>query len=118
MRAMWTGSIAAASACLLLLAGATTAGAADPAATYKAKCQMCHGPDGAGSVVGKKLGAKDLRLPDVTKLPDAQLFDLTKNGRNKMPAFDQKLSDDEIKSVLKYVRTLKEAAPGANADQR
>jgi len=116
MTAMWRYT-AAAGACAMLLAVAGTARAADAAATYKAKCQLCHGPDGGGSAAGKKLGAKDLRTAEVTKSSDGQLFDVTKKGRNKMPAFDQKLSDDEIKGVVKYLRTLKESTP-VNADER
>jgi mono/diheme cytochrome c family protein len=91
------------------LSAATCAYAQDDAAAlYKSKCQMCHGPDGTGDTpVGKKLGTKDFHSPEVTKVPDAQLFDITKKGKDKMPGYDGKLTDEQIKSLIKYIRSLK-----------
>ena len=80
----------------------------DAAATYKSKCQVCHGPDGKGdTAMGKKLGIKDFHSPEVVKMSDAQLFEITKKGKDKMPAYDGKLTDDQIKGLIKYVRSLK-----------
>ncbi|HKW74522.1 MAG TPA: cytochrome c [Terriglobales bacterium] len=79
-----------------------------PEALYKTKCQACHGQDGKGeTAAGKKLGAKDFQSPEVTKMSDAALFDITKKGKDKMPAYDKKLRDDQIKGLIKYIRTLK-----------
>ena len=37
-------------------------------ATYKAKCAMCHGPDGTGATAtGKTMGVKDFASDDVVK---------------------------------------------------
>lgn len=95
----------------VLLAGmalAATAAAQDAAELYKSKCQVCHGTDGKGdTAVGKKLGAKDFHSPEVARMSDAELFEITKNGKNKMPSYDKKLTDDQIKQVVKYIRTLK-----------
>lgn len=77
-----------------------------PEALYKAKCAMCHGPDGAGSAVGKKMGVKDFKDPDIVKASDASLIKDTKEGKGKMPKFEGKLSDEQIKDVVKYIRTL------------
>jgi mono/diheme cytochrome c family protein len=41
--------------------------AADGAATYKAKCAMCHGPDGAGKV-GPALKGTSLTADQITDL--------------------------------------------------
>jgi len=80
----------------------------DAAALYKTKCQVCHGADGKGDTpMGKKLGAKDFHAPEAAKMPDAELFDITKKGKNKMPAYGTKLTDDQIKGLIKYIRTLK-----------
>ena len=79
----------------------------DAAALYKSKCQICHGPDGKGdTVAGKKVGAKDLHSPEVVKMADTALFDLVKKGKEKMPAYDGKLTDDQIKALIKYIRSL------------
>lgn len=80
----------------------------DAAALYKSKCQVCHGADGKGdTTMGKKLGTRDFHAPEVAKLSDTELFKITKGGKDKMPSYDKKLTDDQIKALIKYVRTLK-----------
>lgn len=77
------------------------------AAIYQAKCQMCHGADGAGSTpAGKAMKAIPFNSPDLIKASDPDLFTATKNGKGKMPAFGAKLSDAEIKDSIAYIRTL------------
>lgn len=89
----------------LVVAMAMPALAADGAATYKAKCAMCHGPD--GSKENAATGMKALSGPDVQKKSDAQLVESTTKGVGKMPAYAGKLSDDEIKATVAFIRTLK-----------
>lgn len=80
----------------------------DSASVYKSKCQICHGPDGKGDTpAGKKIGAKDLHTPEVSKQTDAELFGIVKKGKDKMPAYASKLSDDQINDLIKYIRSLK-----------
>ncbi|HEY1210208.1 MAG TPA: cytochrome c [Terracidiphilus sp.] len=75
---------------------------------YKTKCQMCHGADGKGNTpMGPKLGVRDFHSPVVAKESDQMLFDITKNGKNKMPPYNGKLTDDQIKDLVKYIRSLK-----------
>jgi len=80
----------------------------DPAALFKAKCAACHGPDGSGGTpTGKAMGTPDLRSEDVQKQTDAQLIDSTTNGKGKkMPAYKGKLTDDQIKQLVGYIREL------------
>ncbi|HME35678.1 MAG TPA: cytochrome c [Candidatus Sulfotelmatobacter sp.] len=75
--------------------------------TYKAKCQMCHGANGEPTGVGKSMGAKAFSDPDVVKMSDTELASITSNGKNKMPAYKDKLSADQINDLAKYVRGLK-----------
>jgi len=75
-------------------------------ATFRAKCAMCHGPDGAGSTVGKSMNVPDLRSPAVQKLPDAQLAQVISDGKGGMPPFKNSLSEDQIHSLVSYVRSL------------
>ncbi len=90
------------------LALAGSAFAADGAATFKAKCAMCHGADGSASTgMGKSMGLKALGSPEVQKMSDADMTALVANGKGKMPAFKGKLSDEDISAVVKYVKTLK-----------
>ncbi|HEX3155474.1 MAG TPA: cytochrome c [Candidatus Angelobacter sp.] len=79
----------------------------DVEAVYKSKCQVCHGADGKGSPVGQKLGVRDFHSPDVAKESDADLLKITKEGKGKMPKFEGKLTDDQIKALIKYIRSLK-----------
>lgn len=75
--------------------------------TYKAKCLMCHGADGSGNTpAGKALKAASFKDPTAVKGTDADLIGVVKNGKNKMPAYTGKLTDDQIKAVVAYVRTL------------
>ncbi|HEY4380326.1 MAG TPA: cytochrome c [Acidobacteriaceae bacterium] len=75
--------------------------------TYKAKCLMCHGPDGtAQTPAGKVFKAASFRDPVVVKTPDDELASIVKKGKNKMPVFGSMLSDDQIKSVIAYIHTL------------
>lgn len=93
---------------LLLLALASVSVAQDSAALWKSKCQMCHGANGAGDTpVGKSMGIKDLKLPDIQKKTDAVLAGLITNGVGKMPAFKSSLSQAQIDGLAKYIHTLK-----------
>ena len=74
---------------------------------YKSKCQSCHGPDGKATPIGKKLGAKDFQDPDVSKLTEGDLVKTTSDGKNKMPAYKGKLTDDQIKALAKYIKEMK-----------
>ena len=82
--------------------------AQDAAGIYVSKCKMCHGPDGKGDTpIGKKMGIRDLTSADVQKASDAELAGIIKKGKNKMPAYDGKLKDSEIKDLVAYIRKLK-----------
>ena len=94
---------------LFLLGGASSAlaDAAAGATVYNAKCVSCHAKDGSGNTaVGKSLQSADLRSPEVQKKSDAELTESISEGKGNMPAFKTMLSEDEIHSVLSYVRTL------------
>jgi cytochrome c6 len=73
---------------------------------YKSKCAACHGADGSGSAMGKKLGAHDFQTADVQKMSDAELTDVITNGKNKMPKYGS-LKAEDIKGLVAYIRTLK-----------
>jgi mono/diheme cytochrome c family protein len=80
---------------------------ADGAATYKAKCAACHGADGKGqTTMGKKMNLRDLGSAEVQKQTDKQLHDWTADGKGKMPAYKDKLTDAEINALVAYMRTF------------
>jgi len=82
----------------------TAAFAEDPGAhIYKYKCAMCHGDDGLASTPT----AKAMKTPPFdSKVSDAERIAITKNGKDKMPAYAAKLTGAEIKDVVAYIRTL------------
>jgi mono/diheme cytochrome c family protein len=81
--------------------------AQDASALYKSKCAACHGADGTGSPMGKKMGAHDFTSADVQKMSDADLTDIITNGKEKMPKYGASLKPDEIKGLVAYIRTMK-----------
>ncbi len=76
--------------------------------TFQTKCAMCHGPDGAGSEVGKSMNIPDLRSPVVQKLPDAQLAQVISDGKGGMPSFKSSLSEDQIRDLVAHIRSLRQ----------
>ena len=92
---------------LLGMVAAPSAFADDAAALYKTKCASCHAADASGSTpMGKKLNVRDLRSPDVQKQTDAQLTEITTKGKNKMPAYEKKLTAEQIKELVACIREL------------
>ena|SRR6185369_3127167 len=65
----------------------------DAAGTYKAKCAMCHGQKAEKSFDAAK---------DEAALTDAVL----KGIKPKMPSYDQKLTPEQAKSVVAYMKSL------------
>ena len=57
--------------------------------------------------MGKTLKLRDLGSADVQSQSDADLTGIITNGKGKMPKYDGKLTADQIKDVVKYIRTLK-----------
>ena len=87
---------------------------ADGKALWEANCAQCHGKSGnADTKMGKTLKAKDLTDAAVqSSFTDAKATQAIKegikeNGKTTMKAFGDKLSDDDVKALVAYVRTLK-----------
>jgi cytochrome c553 len=98
----------------LVAATATTVRAADAKDNWEKSCQKCHGPDGKGDTkMGKKVGIKDYSDAKVqSEFTDADAIKAVKDGLKDKegktlmkPA--EGLTDDDIKALVAYVRTLK-----------
>jgi mono/diheme cytochrome c family protein len=109
-------------------AKANTAPPAQPAATvdelaqgkelYSAKCMICHKDTGKGgrvTVEGKNLKPADLTSDKVKARTNDKLMATISEGapEDGMPPFKDKLSKDEMKLIVKYVRTLQGDQPAA-----
>ncbi len=99
---------------VVVLAGmALSANAADAKATYDKACKKCHGAEGKGdTVMGKKLGAKDYSTAKVQEeMKDDKAFKVIKEGLKEGEKTLMKptegVTDDEIKALVKYMRTFK-----------
>lgn len=74
------------------------------ASVYKKKCLMCHGEDGNGDTKAGKM----TKTPDITtaewKTPKTaeELEKTLREGLGKMPKYEGKLSDEELKAVSEY----------------
>ena len=86
---------------------------------YRVNCAMCHGPEGHGhSVTADAFRAAgaippvDVASPRVRQRTDGQLYWLVVNGIGGMPAFGDLLADDEVWTVVRFVRLVQNQAPG------
>jgi len=80
-------------------------------ATYKAKCQSCHGVNGTPSAgMAKAMGVKPISDPAIKKLTAEQMFVAVKNGKGKMkPATG--LTDAQIKAAVSHFRSFLNPQP-------
>jgi mono/diheme cytochrome c family protein len=91
---------------LVALAGSSDeddgGGPVDAAALYQDRCAACHGARGEG-LTGPRLadGAAVARFPDV-----ADQIELVEQGASNMPPFGDVLSDEELRAVVEYTRSL------------
>jgi len=104
---------------ILLVAGllAAVAGAcmaAEVKENWEKHCQKCHGPDGKGQTkMGRQSGVKDYTDPKVQEeLKDENAVKIIKEGivekdKKKMDPYKDKLTDEEIKALIAYIRAFK-----------
>jgi cytochrome c553 len=104
-------------AILMTLAACTamvvSASAADVKENWDKSCKKCHGADGKGDTpMGKKLEIKDFTDAKYqASLKDDAMLKAIKEGvkdgdKTRMKAVEG-LSDEEMKALVAYVRTLK-----------
>jgi|SRR6516165_2295277 mono/diheme cytochrome c family protein len=98
-------------AVVLLLCTALMVSAAAQAASGKelfvSKCATCPGADGsAKTTIGKNLKIRDFHSPEVQKQSDLDLKATISNGKGKMPAFQGKLSGEQIDQLVSFIREL------------
>jgi mono/diheme cytochrome c family protein len=94
---------------MLLLAGAAlSAGAQQPVeSVYKANCAPCHGAAGdANTPAGKTFKVPPFGSDVVLKESDASMMAIAKNGKGKMPAWHDKLSDEQLQDLIAFIHTL------------
>lgn len=93
-------------AAILLVQPGMARGAGSGRSTYQTYCVKCHGSSGGGSLMGKTMGAPDLRSKRVQAYTDAELTRYIAEGKHAMPAFQDRLSNEQILSEVRYIRSL------------
>lgn len=99
--------ILAATASIVL--ATSVASSADVTENWVKNCASCHGKDGTGNtVMGKKSGVENYTDPKAqAKFTDADAVKIIQDGKGKMKAFKDKLTAEEIKALVGYIRSLK-----------
>jgi len=117
------------SACKMNQTSSSNTGKSDPPAsstpdqfaavrgTYEKECRSCHGPTGQGGPVkledGTKLKVPSLREGHALRHDDAEYLKQITKGGDGMPAFDKKLTAEQMNDLVKMVR--QEFQAGATA---
>ena len=94
-------------AVVVSLAGAVCFAQSGGEATYKAKCQSCHGSAGVPNPgMAKMMGVKPVSDPAIQKLTVPEMVAAVKNGKGKMKPIAG-LTDAQIKDAVTYYKGLK-----------
>ena len=95
---------------LVMVTFAGIASAQDAAAgkgLFATKCAICHGADAsANTTMGKSMKIRNFHMPEVQKQSDAELTTIITKGKNKMPAFEGKLTSEQMSQVVAYIREV------------
>ena len=102
----WKMNASMLSAALLIAAPAAFG---DGAEVYTKNCASCHGKDGKGeTTMGKKAKVKDYTDAKVqASFTDAEALKVILEGKEKMKAYKDKVTEAEAKEVVAYIRTFK-----------
>ena len=87
---------------------------------YETNCQGCHKETGKGGPVeieGKKINPDDLTSDKIKGFSDEKILGYIMNGIEDegMPAFKGKLSEGEMRDVVKFIRVELQKMPTASA---
>jgi mono/diheme cytochrome c family protein len=89
---------------------------------YGVDCTVCHGDNGNGKTdlaTDMALNLEDWTNPSILSTKtDKQLFDIIRNGKDKMPAEPAgRAKDDEVRALIYYIRNFSKgnAAPANTA---
>jgi mono/diheme cytochrome c family protein/uncharacterized membrane protein len=75
---------------------------------FRKRCVKCHGSDGTGSPARDRLP----EIPDFTKSSwqarrkDAQLLTSILDGKDEMPSWRDKISEEQVRSLIAHVRAF------------
>ncbi len=91
---------------------------ADARKLFGQTCSRCHGDNGAGGefdLEGKKLKAPSLRDGHALKHDDAHLAKKIAEGGDGMPAFNKRLSPEQINNLVRFIHQDLQAGASATS---
>src|SRR5256885_16014826 len=80
---------------------------ANARANYAKNCEACHGPEGEGGLVkvdNKQIKVASLKSEHAIKHTDEKLMKTITSGEEQMPAFKDKLKQDQIAEMVRFIR--------------
>ena len=87
---------------------------------FAKECVVCHQANGEGGAVklddGTKLKVPSLKADRTTRHSDKDYYSQIFKGGDGMPAFKEKLSEDEINNLIRFIR--KEIQGNARTPQK
>jgi mono/diheme cytochrome c family protein len=81
---------------------------ADGKTDFNSNCASCHGGDArtnAKRAIMLKIDPKRIYLK-ASEMNKAEMIAITKTGKDKMPAFENKLANDQIAGIVDYIKGL------------
>jgi mono/diheme cytochrome c family protein len=76
-------------------------------ANFQKHCTACHGENGEGGLAkvdNKRIKVPSLKAEHAIKHTDEQLMKMITGGEEEMPAFKDKLKQEEIAELVRFVR--------------
>lgn len=83
--------------------------AVDGSIVFASACARCHGTDGCGAMATNPVGTPR-RLCDPafqSSVTDDQIGQTIRKGKGMMPGFGDDYNEEQVKALVRYVRTLK-----------
>ena len=86
---------------------------------YDKECKSCHGQNGTGGPVkledGTKLKVPSFREGHALRHPDSDYLKQITKGGDGMPAFEKKLTAEQMNDLIKFIRREFQAGAAAPA---
>lgn len=76
-------------------------------ANFAKNCEACHGEDATGGLVkvdNKRIKVPSLKAEHAIKHTDDEIMKMITSGEEEMPAFKDKMSQQEIAEMVRFVR--------------
>jgi len=78
--------------------------------TWEKECKSCHGTKGVGGPVkledGTKLKVPNLQEDRARRHPDSDYLKQITKGGDGMPAFEKKLTPEQMNDLIKFIREV------------